>query len=241
MLYGHPHIYDSLYGHFSEDIPFYLDLARSREGPVCELACGSGRVTVPLALEGVEILGIDSSPHMIAAAERRARAHWVPAGRIAFAEGDMRSPPDDGRFGLVIIPLHSLSHLHETADVRACLSGVRGALRQGGLFAFAVHNPDPAVLSRPPEGIYPIHGDTVPSAYESVRYDGARQLLHLSWYIENDDETVRFDYSLRMFFPLEIVALLEWCGFRIVAQYGWYDRSPFVGESGTHIIVARRD
>jgi SAM-dependent methyltransferase len=241
MLYSRPDIYDLLYNGFEEDIPFYRDLAEAAPGPVCELACGTGRVTVPLAMNGTEIVGIDASPEMIHAAEERARNAGVPAGRIAFAEGDMRYPPDDGRFGLTIIPLHSLSHLHGNDDVRTCLGGIHNSLRKDGRLVFAVHNPDPAVLARDPEEVFRIHpGIAGVAAYESSRYDSAGQLLDLSWFVETAGGTERFAYTLRMFFPLEMVSMLECSGFRVEQRYGWYDGTPFTEESGTHILVASK-
>jgi len=241
MLYTRPDIYDALYDRFQEDIPFYLSLAEETSGPVCELACGTGRVTVPLALAGHEIMAIDSSPEMLAVAEERAQDAAVPAGRILFAEGDMRYPPEDGRFGLVIIPLHSLSHLYSNEDVIGCLEGIRRALRPEGRLAFAVHNPDPAVLARDPDDVARIHRDHASiSAYESSSYDTVTQRLDLRWFVETPEGTERFDYSIRLFFPQELLALLHCTGFVVEGRFGWYDRSPLTGESGTQVIIARR-
>jgi SAM-dependent methyltransferase len=241
MLYTRPDIYDALYNRFQDDIPFYLALADETAGPVCELACGTGRVTVPLAQGGHEVMAIDSSSAMLAAAEQRARDAAVPAGRILFAEGDMRSPPDDGRFGLVIIPLHSLSHLYTNEDVIECLEGVRRSLRPEGRLAFAVHNPDPAVLARDPDDVARIHREQATiSAYESSSYDTVTQRLDLRWFVETPEGTERFDYAIRLFFPQELRALLHCTGFVVENRFGWYDRSPFTGESGTQVIIARR-
>jgi SAM-dependent methyltransferase len=242
MLYDVPGVYDALYDEFTEDIPFYTDLARDNPGPVCELACGTGRVSVPLALSGAEVHGFDVSEQMRTAAEARAREHKVPSGRVHFGNGDMRSPPDSGDFALVLIPLHSLSHLHTGADVRACLQGGRRTLRAGGRLAFALHNPDPAVLARDPHEVFRIHeGVSAVAVYESSRYDAAKQLLHLSWFVETADGTERFDYALRMFFPAEVLELLHCNGYVLEQRYGWYDGSAFTPESGTQILVARRD
>lgn len=241
VLYDQPAIYDALYDAFTEDIPFYAALAREAGGPVCELACGSGRVTVPLGKAGIEVIGIDASPQMLSAAEARAHSARLPAGRVVFAEGDMRSPLQDGRFSLVIIPLHSLSHLLENSDVYACLNGAHAALRPGGRLAFAIHNPDPRSLAREADDVVRIHHDLDSVAvYESTNYDAERQILNLSWYVEAAEETKRFDYALRMFFPQEIRTIAEYCGFTWEARYGWYDGTPFTPESGTQIIVLRR-
>ncbi len=248
-LYGRPDIYNQVYDRFTEDIAFYTDLGRRADGPVCELACGSGRVTVPMALAGLTVHGVDLSAEMLAAAVRRARDAGITvgepagdsAGSLGFSQGDMRDPLGDDRFGLITIPLHSLSHLHDTSDVMACLRGVRRSLKKGGRLAFAVHNPDPAVLARDSSGLFRIHPELSSAAlYESSRYDAARQLLHLSWFVETMKNTERFSYTLRMFFPQEMVMLLECSGLVLEHRYGWYDRNDFTADSGSQVIVARR-
>ncbi|POR04092.1 hypothetical protein AU468_03725 [Alkalispirochaeta sphaeroplastigenens] len=240
MLYSHPRIYDELYDNFTEDIPFYLKLARESEGPVCELACGSGRVTVPLAEAGVTVTGIDLEPAMIEAARLRAARAGLGPGNPSFFTGDM-SDPLPGTFSLVIVPLHSLSHLTETSRVRRCLENIQGALSPGGALALAVHAPDPALLARDPEGLFPVTmaGQEVP-IFESSRYDPLAQVLSVRWWAEGEDSLEPFDFSLRMFFPEELMVLLESAGFYIRDRFGWYDGAPLTGESGTQILVATR-
>ncbi|TVR67546.1 MAG: class I SAM-dependent methyltransferase [Spirochaetaceae bacterium] len=269
MLYRRPELYDALYSGFVEDVPFYRDLALRTGGPALELACGSGRVTVPLARAGVSVTGVDLSPEMIGAARRRAAGElgkgrapregreprepleaW-PAGAPRFLVGDMRDPlPDsdsgDRRgppFGLVFIPLHSLSHLLEEDDVLRCLRSARSMLRPEGLLALAVHNPDPAVLAREPDALYPvtmppvtIPGDSRYSILESTRYDRQRRVLDVRWWVDMEP----LDFSLRLFSPRELEDCLVQAGFELVERWGWYDCSPFTEECGTQIVVARK-
>ncbi|SIQ38840.1 Methyltransferase domain-containing protein [Alkalispirochaeta americana] len=240
MLYNHPRIYDELYDNFTEDIPFYQALARESTGPVCELACGSGRVTVPLAAEGIPVTGIDLSPPMVDAARLRAARAGLGPENPSFCVGDM-SDPLPGAFSLVIVPLHSLSHLTGTARVRRCLENIHRGLSPGGVLALAVHNPDMELLAREPEGLFPVTmaGEEVP-IFESSRYDALAQVLSVRWWAEGEDTLEPFDFSLRMFFPEELVILLEGAGFQIRERFGWYDRSPLTGGSGTQIVVATR-
>lgn len=268
MLYEHPDIYNTIHDGFVEDILFYQDLAFQAGGPVCELACGNGRVTIPLARAGVPITGIDLSQAMIAAARAAVGTESSPPNPL-FLVGDMRDPPlpDPAHgYALFFIALHSLSHLEETEDVLRCLRSVRRALVPGGRLALAVHNPDPPTLARDPDALFPVTmpGETAPDSavtiLESTRYDRTRQVLHVRWWMEEcmeepdaarsgatgpshtlfpDPDPVPIDFTLRMFFPCEMELLLDRAGFVMEERYGWYDRSPFTSESGTQLIVAR--
>src|SRR5690606_38175690 len=105
-----------------DDIPFYLELADRCPGPVLELACGTGRVTLPLLRAGREVWGLDYSPHMLerlsrkltaCSAEERQRMHLLEADMA-----DFRLPT---RFSLIFIPFRSFQLLTETARAAACL------------------------------------------------------------------------------------------------------------------------
>jgi hypothetical protein len=153
--------------------------------------------------------------------------------------GDMRNPAGEREFGLVIVPLHSLSHLLTTDDLIAALSGIRTSLAPGGRMVLALHNPAAAYLGSRGEGLERIHEDLAAVAvYETASYRSDRQILHLKWYIETAEETSMVEYDLRMIFPEELLLLLRHTGFAVRERYGWYDRTPFGSDSATHIVVA---
>lgn len=264
-LYGDPTLYDALYDGFTEDIAFYRELVPAGGGPVLELACGSGRVTVPLAETGVPVTGVDLSREMVRAARARAARAGAAARVPRFLVGDMRDPlPEragDARYGppfdLVIIPLHSLSHLLDAEDVRRCLRSVRAMLASDGALALAVHNPLPAFLDRDPEALYQVwipgaDRDGAPSCrvLESTRFDARSRVQHVRWWVEVESGAgeapsseaspgpTPLDFRLRLFSPRELDDFLTECGFAHVERWGWYDRSPFTGESGTQVILA---
>jgi 2-polyprenyl-3-methyl-5-hydroxy-6-metoxy-1,4-benzoquinol methylase len=239
MLYEQPRLYDALYDGFSEDIQFYVDLCRP--GPVCELGCGSGRVSIPLSAAGISVTGVDSQPEMVAAARERAQAAGVAPDRLEFRVGDMREAQGDGSFASVIVPLHSLSHLLTIDDLLQALRSMHHSLKPGGTLALALHNPDPAYLAQRGEGLERIHRDVAELAvYEVAHYHSDTQILDLKWYVETAEETKLLTYQLRMIFPEELLLLLRSAGFEVDARYGWYDRTPFGPDSGTQIVVARR-
>jgi len=122
------------------DVDFYLALAREAAAagqPVLELAVGTGRVAVAVAKAGVEVVGLDLSPAMLAVARRKA------AGlNLTLVEGDMADFELGRRFGLVYIPFRSFLLLTSVEQQRSCLACVRRHLEPGGRFALNFFNPD---------------------------------------------------------------------------------------------------
>src|SRR4051812_31899000 len=126
--------YDRWASDMTEDVQWYVSLARHAAEPIVELAVGSGRVAVPIAREtGKRVLGIDRSPSMLAVAQERAGG--LP---IELREGDMRDFVLDDPVELVICPFRSLMHLPTWADKRRVFEGVAASLKPGGRFAWNV-------------------------------------------------------------------------------------------------------
>jgi SAM-dependent methyltransferase len=112
-LYKHPEQYEREHFGEDEDIGFYRSLCR-RLAPqkVLELGCGTGRITVPLAELGFEVVGLDSQPEMLRKAEeRRLQSRPEIRERLEFIEGDMRTWSGRSDFDLILIPCSSISHL----------------------------------------------------------------------------------------------------------------------------------
>jgi ubiquinone/menaquinone biosynthesis C-methylase UbiE len=85
---------------------------------VLELGVGTGRIALPIAAAGIEVVGVDLSAGMLAVARERAELAGV---ELDLHQGDMRSPPVDGEFPLVLIPFRSLLHMETDDDRRAVL------------------------------------------------------------------------------------------------------------------------
>ena len=116
--------YDALadrYGDWSStsvaaDVPFYVGLARNADGPLVELAVGTGRVAIPVAqATGRRVIGIDSSPAMLAQARVRAVEEGV---ELDLREGDIRELEIEESAALIYCPGRSLLHLPTWADRR---------------------------------------------------------------------------------------------------------------------------
>src|SRR5262245_41858357 len=131
-------IYDSWSRSVTEDVLFYVEEARRAGGPVVELGVGTGRIAVPIAHDGIRVIGVDSSPGMLEVCAERAR---IAGATLDLRLGDLREPPVDERVPLVIIPFRSLLHLRDDDDRRRALRAVRRLLREDGRFVFDVFTP----------------------------------------------------------------------------------------------------
>jgi SAM-dependent methyltransferase len=124
-------------------VPFYVDLARKSGGPVLEIACGTGRVLLPIAREGIEIEGVDNSESMLRILRRNlAREARAVRERVTVHEGDMRDFRLEKKFQLVIIPFRPLQHMYTVQDQVAALTTAAFHVEEGGSLAFDVFFPN---------------------------------------------------------------------------------------------------
>ncbi|HEY5661091.1 MAG TPA: class I SAM-dependent methyltransferase [Gaiellaceae bacterium] len=198
-----------------EDVAFYLEEARRSDGPVVELGVGTGRIAIPIAAEGIRVIGVDSSRGMLDVCARRAALAGVD---VDLRVGDLREPPVRERVPLVICPFRSLLHMHTEEDRRRALSAVRELLLPGGRFVFDVFTPGS-------EDIAQTHDrwlEREPGIYELARWDEADRTLTLTVRGPQGETTM----ALAWLAPDEWRRLLEEAGFAVEACYGWFDRSP---------------
>lgn len=217
--------YEEWSAEMTEDVPFYVDLAREADGPLVELAIGNGRVAIPVALEtGRAVMGIDSSPAMLAQARRAA----VEAGvTLDLHEGDMRDLELAEPAGLIYCPFRALLHLETWADRRRTFERVAASLRPGGRFAWNAFAFDHHVASRL-DGQH--QDEPVP---HSVRYDVAENRID----IELDEGGTT---SLWWATKNEWLGLVDVAGLELEALYGNFDRSPLSDESREYVFVTAR-
>jgi SAM-dependent methyltransferase len=243
-------IYDSVYSYVREDIPFYVEEARRAGGPVLELGCGTGRVAIPIAKAGVEVVGLDSSPAMLEVARRKLRNLRGRRASLTLVQADMRDFALEQRFNLAIIPFRGFLALLTVEDQIKALLNVRRHLAAGGRLVFNVFVPDLNMLVQ--EGDVPYHLRDVIVPETGVRlvlwhqssYDNYNQILNARVIVEELDEegAVRRrlyrDFQMRYAHRWEIHHLLRWCGYEVLDLYGDFDRSPFDESSAEMIWVA---
>jgi ubiquinone/menaquinone biosynthesis C-methylase UbiE len=210
----------------TEDIPFYVELARQAEGSVVELAVGTGRVAVPVAqATGARVIGIDLEPAMLAQARERADAAGVD---VELRLGDMRELELDEPAGLVYCPARSLLHLPTWADRRLVFERVRDALRPGGRFAWNAFVFDPRIAVR---------GDGEWQEQNGIRHrvDQFKHDNRLEITLEND-ATIPLWWLTRS----EWEGLIDVAGFEVEALYGGFDERPFDETADEFVWVVRK-
>jgi SAM-dependent methyltransferase len=244
-IYRDPRRYDLIYRSFKEDVAFYRSVAASTEGALCDLACGTGRVTLPLAEAFPErrVYGVDSEAAQLRRGRRLAGDRAIK--NVYWIQGSMAEVTPPERCGYAFCALHSLEHLTEEDELERFFEHLRErVLTLGGLFAFALHLPDPSYLVRDPEELRLLgrygEGDYAFSLYEKSSHDPSRQLLSLSWFFEpeGEGEMEAVRYTLRLFYPREIRRILREHGFELLGHWGWYDRSPLAPTSATQVLLA---
>ncbi len=241
--------YDQTYRRRRHDVRFYADVAEARGGPVLELGVGTGRVALEIARRGVELVGVDRMPEMLARArERLDKQPHAVRERVTLRRGDMRRVRVGRRFPLVISPFNVFMHLYERRDVEQALGTVRRHLRPGGRFVFDVLLPDPRNLARDPLRVYrgrPVKWPSDGRRYhygEHFQYDPVRQvqLVTMAFQaVEDRDDLFVTPLAHRQFFPAELEALLHYNGFTIEARWGDFEREPLQEGSESQVIVAK--
>lgn len=222
---------------------FYIQQAREGGGRVLELGCGTGRMTIPIAQQSMDIMGADLSPSML----QRAQAKAAAAGlQVPFVQADMRQLALGARFATALIPGNSLLHLLTTEDWKQCLACVRHHLAPAGKLVFDVSKWDPARLAREPGKRYPVLRFTHPergeiTLQETAEYDAAEQIRRVVWFVSapNAPDFQTIEYRLRVVFPQELTLLLEGTGFRLEARYGEFTGEAFASASPRQVCVCK--
>lgn len=247
--YGHSDVRARFYEYIAPGVPgdvaFYVQLAREAGGPIVELACGTGRVLVPVAQASPHsIYGVDASRPMLARC-REAVAGLPPdvGARITLVEADMRAYESPEPAGLVLVPYRSFHHLLTVEDQERCLACIRRALAPDGRACINCFDPNldlmhkwfgesvgelsPRVDFRDEATGHAVHVATSPQGW-----DREEQRVRELWtFTEFDGDRVVGEYEnlleLRYAFRYELQHLFRRMGFAIEALYGDFDRGPF--------------
>jgi SAM-dependent methyltransferase len=215
-------VYDRWVAGAPDDVPFFVELARQADGPVVELAVGTGRVAIPVARAiGRPVIGIDSSPAMLEQARRDG------GDLLDLRLGDMRDLELEEPAALVYCPWRSLLHLPTWADRRRLFERVAASLAPGGRFSWAAFAFDHAI---------------------AARLDGRRQeepVPHRLHYAVGDnrvDITLDSGDTISLWWATknEWLGLIDVAGLDLEALYGGWGREPFDDESREYVFVARR-
>jgi ubiquinone/menaquinone biosynthesis C-methylase UbiE len=230
------------------DVPFWCRVASTAAGPVLELGCGTGRITIPLAKAGIDIVGVDRSAAML----DRARSRLTKAARASgarspqFVRGDIRALPfEDGAFPMVLAPYGILQSLTRPRDLAAALASVARLVAPGGTFGLDLVPDVPnwreyrnRVQLRGPSASGHL------TLIESVTQDPGRRLTTFEQrYVERRGRQTRehrFELTFRTLTVPQMTRQLERAGFAIESVLGDYRGRPWDARADVWIILAKK-
>jgi SAM-dependent methyltransferase len=242
-LYADAEFYDVEFADRNIEIPFYRRHARQSNGPVLEVACGTGRLTMPIARDGVDVTGLDVSGPMLEQAARKSTAEGL---KIEWIEQDCRDMRLSRTFAMVFSATNAMQHLLDMESACAFLRSAERALQPGGQLIIDVFNPNPAKLARTGATRY-LH-KTINLPYgESIRvetvseYRADKQILHFDLFYMRDGQLLRTKrVNMRCFFPEELLALCRFNGLEVLKRFGDYNESVFCEGSPKQLLFCRK-
>ena len=251
-------IYDSVYSYVRSDIPLYTSAAIESGGPVLELGVGTGRVAIPTAELGIDVVGVDNSKAMLAVASRKVATLSEDAGSLELIQADMRDftlRDQEGRgrsFPLVTMPFRGFLAMLTVEDQFSALRRIYDHLQHDGILVFNIFVPDPNMALEQSDDLRHLMDVTDPETgltrvlYQQSRYDFHNQIVSVRILIEDLDRdnvvtrSMYRDYQLRYCHRWEVHYMLQLCGFEIESLYGDFDLSDFDEASTEMIWVARK-
>ena len=240
--FADPKNYDREFGTIGAEGAFFLDLVRRHGGPVLDIGCGTGRLAIPLAREGLAVTGIDLSEGMLA------RGHALSANlEIDWVRGDMREMALARRYRSAFMAGHAFQAMLTDGEQTALFGGVARHLEPGGVFAFTSRNPrERDLYGNEAETFWHSFTDTEGRRVDvstAETYDPAGAILHVtSWRRVHgrDDIPPRISrVALRYTWPEDLTRRLAASGFAVESISGDWDGSP-VGADSPEIIVTAR-
>jgi SAM-dependent methyltransferase len=236
------------------DLPFYLDLAERSTGPILEIACGTGRVLLPIARKGIAIHGVDNSLPMLEILKNSLAGEPDDVRqKVTLHQGDMRNFRLGAQFPLVIIPFRPMQHMHTVADQVSALTTAAAHLSDNGILAFDVFYPKFEMITSK-------MGEEVPEMEWSLSSDPATIVRR---YFKKDsvdkiDQVFAFTFIYRTFRAGELVleetedftlsyftyphlrALFLLAGLEPVAEYGSFAKAPLDNNAEQMIFLLRK-
>jgi SAM-dependent methyltransferase len=228
-------VYDDWYGDVSDvaaTVAFIAELAASNaELPVLELGVGTGRLAVPLAAAGLQVVGLDASAAMLAKL-----ADNDPAGSVTARLGDMVDDLPEGPFAIVFVAFNTFFNLRDASRQEACFAAVARCLSPGGAFVVEAFIPEPGLGSS--VAVRSITADSV--VLSVATHDDAAQTAQGQYISFSESDGVRLrPWAIRYATVEQLDEMASAAGFHVAER--WQDSrcTPFGVESSTHITVYR--
>ncbi len=240
-VYGEKNIYD-LTIQCSQDIDFYLTLAKNCQGKVLDLGCGTGRVLKALLEAGVDAVGVDYSPHMLQLAREKLEAYGFQPRLL---EQDMRELKLDDVFPLIIIPYYSMIYILTDEDRKKVFRAIHKHLTPGGTLAFDFDaSKNPIGESFPwlaLQGVHPFTNEVLVSVAQMKGINEDLRVMNEINYVFGENKQITVKSSIESSCEAtHMQELLAEEGFTITGVYGDYDYLPYQGGNECVIVATSR-
>ncbi|MBD7908064.1 class I SAM-dependent methyltransferase [Sporosarcina gallistercoris] len=246
--YDDPILYDKENEAYLSELPFLLNWASKTEGPIIDLACGTGRLTIPLAKNGYPLIGVDIHKGMLKEAQKKSSNLDV---EIEWVEQDCTKLHLPLKSNLIYSVGNSFQHFFTNEEQDGFLNSVNKHLEIGGVFIFGTRFPSVEELLQPStEEYWKTYTDNetrnIVDVYTKSHYDSLKQVQHYTTirrYKTSDGQVVgdkRTNISLRYVFPKEMERILLVNGFEIVNVYKDWNETPVTNDSYEMIYVCKK-
>ncbi len=236
------------------DREFYLNLSRETKGQILEIGCGTGRILIPIAKEGLKITGLDLSENMLSVCrEKLSKLDVETQNNATLVQGNMTDFDIQEKFDLITIPFRAFQHLITRDMQESCLKCVHNHLTDNGRLVFDTFHVDYSRINNPkfkeesedtPEfelenGFKLRRCNRVVEFHVEEQYNDVELIYFLTDKKGNTERYVH-QFPMRYFFRAEIENLLTSCGLRIIEIFGDLDKSPLSEKSPEMIIMAKK-
>lgn len=239
--YKDPKYYDLEYQDYQNDVPFLAEWAEKSKGTVIDLGCGTGRVAIPLAKQGYNIIGVDLHEGMLNHARKKTANTTLP---VEWVLQDCTKLSLNITVPLIYMTGNSFQHFLTNESQNQLLQSISKHLEADGVFIFNTRFPILSELAEVDESIRVYmdkrHRKIQEKSVET--YHSLTQILHCSSVREildgPDKGTIEKDsISLRYVFPLEMERLFQENGFAILEAYSSWEKEPLESSSSEMIYV----
>lgn len=228
-------VYDHLYEGLDTEAAVAVLAELAGEGPVLELAIGTGRLALPLAGHGLEVHGIDASEAMVS--KLRAK----PGGdRIPVTMGNFADVAVEGRYSLVFVAFNTFFALLFQDEQVRCFENVARRLADGGVFVLEAFAPDLTRFDRD-QSISTQHVGLDRVLLDCSRHDALGQRVDSQHVVLGEEGVRLYPVSIRYAWPSELDLMARLAGLRLRERWGGWSREPFTGGSQRHVSVYEKE
>lgn len=233
-----------------DDISFYESQIPKDDPTVLELGCGTGRVTIPLAMKCDAITGVDSSEAMLNICKEKLERADVPADRVQLICTDIAKMKLERTFGLIIAPYRVFQNIATDEAVEDLFSVIREHLSPNGACILNVFNPRSAKADlmkkwNSPEEILEeeipyksgfLRQYVIKNTFTEAPFVLYPELIYRYFEGNSVKDEARFEIPMRVYYPDEFKKTIEDQGFKIVESWGGYNGAPYGSEKGDLVV-----